>query len=85
MSQTGNAVTSSSKVKRPYRKGQPLSVSERKLRSVSRKKDTHKAVTVFIQNAQKDKLDALCAEYKMTQAELIELLIDREEMHQDKE
>ncbi|HBL5468180.1 TPA: transcriptional regulator, partial [Enterobacter hormaechei] len=42
MSQVGNAVTSSSKEKRPYRKGQPLSSGERKQRSVSRKKDTHK-------------------------------------------
>lgn len=80
MSQIENAVTSSLKAKRQYRKGQPLSVSERKLRSVSRKKDTHKAVTVFIQNAQKDKLDAFCSEYNLTQAELIELLLDQEDM-----
>ncbi len=80
MSQAQNAGTSSSNAKRPYRKGQPLSASERKLRSVSRKKDTHKAVTVFIHNAQKEKLDTLCSEYGMTQAELIELLIKRVEV-----
>ncbi|MFQ6247261.1 replication regulatory protein RepA [Yersinia enterocolitica] len=79
MSQAVNTETSSSKPKRPYRKGQPLSVSERKLRSVSRKRDTHKAITVFIQNKQKDKLDMFCAEYGLTQAEVIELLIEREE------
>lgn len=75
MSQVGNAVTSSSKEKRPYRKGQPLSSGERKQRSVSRKKDTHKAVTVFIQNANKHTLDTLCSEYGMTQAELFEFLL----------
>ena len=80
MSQAENAATSSSKAKRPYRKGHPLSSSERKLRSVSRKRDTHKAVTVFIRNSRKDKLDALCAEYDMTQAELLELLIEQEDM-----
>ncbi|EBP9549290.1 replication regulatory protein RepA, partial [Salmonella enterica] len=54
MSQIDNAVTSSSK--RAYRKGTPLSASERKMRSVSRKRETHKPVNVFIQNSHKDKL-----------------------------
>ena len=80
MSQIENAVTSSSKEKRPYRKGQPLSSGERKQRSVSRKKDTHKAVTVFIQNANKHTLDTLCSEYGMTQAELFEFLLEQEEL-----
>ena len=84
MSQIDNAVTSPSKPKRPYSKGQPLSVSERKLRSVSRKRDTHKAVTVFIQNAKKAMLDDLCSKSNMTQAEIIELLIERESEQRNK-
>lgn len=77
MPQVGNADTSSSKPKRAYRRGEPLSVGERKLRSVSRKKETHKAVSVFIRNAQKDKLDELCDEHGVTLAEMIEILIDK--------
>ncbi|MEZ2693713.1 replication regulatory protein RepA [Hafnia alvei] len=79
MSQSTNAETSSSKTKRSYRKGHPLSVGERKLRSVSRKKETHKSVSIFIRNAHKDKLDEFCDEYGLTQAEMIEVLIEREE------
>lgn len=84
MSQIENAVTSSSKEKRPYRKGQPLSSGERKQRSVSRKKDTHKAVTVFIHNANKLRLDTLCSEYGMTQAELFEYLLEQEVLRKPK-
>lgn len=76
MSQTENVVTSSSK--RAYRKGTPLSASERKMHSVSRKRETHKPVNVFIRNALKDKLDALCHECGLTQAEAIELLLERD-------
>lgn len=77
MAQVANADTSSPKPKRAYRRGEPLSTGERKLRSVSRKKETHKAVTVFIQNAHKDKLDDLCNESGVTLAEMIEILIDQ--------
>ncbi|HBH6890251.1 replication regulatory protein RepA [Serratia bockelmannii] len=76
MSQAVSVVTSSSK--RGYRKGSPLSVTERKTRSVSRKRETHKPVNVFIRNALKDKLDALCKECGLTQAEAIERLLERE-------
>lgn len=76
MPQSGNTVTSSSK--RPYRKGTPLSINERKMRSVARKRETHKPVNVFIQNAHKAKLDTFCQENGLTQAEAIELLIKRE-------
>lgn len=77
MPQIENTDASSAKTKRPYRKGEPLSAGERKLRFVSRRKETHKAVSVFIQNAQKDKLDELCDEYGVTLAEMIEILIDQ--------
>ncbi|EAM2340961.1 MULTISPECIES: replication regulatory protein RepA [Enterobacter cloacae complex] len=76
MSQAGNAGTSSSK--RAYRRGAALSTSERKKHSVSRKRETHKPVNVFIRNALKEKLDALCQEQGITQAEAIEQLLERE-------
>ncbi|MGF8942512.1 RepB family protein, partial [Klebsiella pneumoniae] len=52
--------------------------------SVSRKRDTHKAITVFIQNAKKAMLDDLCSKSNMTQAEIIELLIERESEQRNK-
>jgi len=76
MSQVENAGTSSTK--RVYRKGAALSSSERKMHSVSRKRETHKPVNVFIRNALKNKLDALCKEQGLTQAEVIEKLLERE-------
>ncbi|EEL3199967.1 replication regulatory protein RepA [Salmonella enterica] len=76
MSQVGNAETSSPK--RAYRRGAALSPSERKMHSVSRKRETHKPVNVFIRNALKDKLDALCRERGLTQGEAIELLLEQE-------
>lgn len=78
MSQSENAETSSSKPKRAYRRGAALSTSERKKHSVSRKRETHKPVNVFIRNALKEKLDALCLEQGLTQAEAIEQLLERE-------
>jgi hypothetical protein len=58
MSQIDNAVTSSSK-QTALRKGQPLSVSERKC-ALFQKKGTHKEINVFVQNAKKMMLDDLC-------------------------
>ena len=54
MSQVGNAVTSSSKEKRSYRKGNPMTASEKQLAAVARKRITHKEVKVFIRNPLKD-------------------------------
>ncbi len=65
------------KQKRVYRKGTPLSDAEKKRRSVARKKETHKELSVFIQNNHKDKLIVLCEEAGVTQARMIELLIDQ--------
>ncbi|WP_303632659.1 RepB family protein, partial [Escherichia coli] len=42
MSQTENAVTSSSGTKRAYRKGNPLTLAERQQASLARKRATHK-------------------------------------------
>lgn len=78
MSQIVNTVTSSLQTKRPYRKGNPLSPAEKQQASVSKKKLTHKEVKIFVRKPLKDHLVELCEEYGMTQAELIESLIERE-------
>ncbi len=68
----------SPKAKRLYRKGNPLSDSEKKRLSLLRKKDTHKEVTLYMRNAYKDGLVKLCKERGMTQAALVEYLIEKE-------
>ena len=78
MSQVGNAVTSSSKKKRSYRKGNPMTASEKQLAAVARKRITHKEVKVFIRNPLKDRMIALCDQEGITQAQFIEKLIERE-------
>lgn len=78
MSQVENAVTSSSKEKRSYRKGNPLTASEKQLAAVARKRITHKEVKVFICNPLKDRMIALCDKEGITQAQFIEKLIERE-------
>lgn len=76
MSQVGNAVTSS--LKRAYRKGNPLTGAEKQRMSVSRKKDTHKAINVFIQSELKHELTQLCEDSGLTQTEMIERWILKE-------
>ncbi|WP_164057797.1 replication regulatory protein RepA [Serratia marcescens] len=78
MSQAVNAVTSSSKTKRSYRKGNPMSATERQLAAIARKRETHKEVNVFIKNPMKDKLLQLCEEEGLTQGQMIEKLIEIE-------
>lgn len=78
MSQVENAVTSSSKEKRSYRKGNPMTASEKQLAAVARKRITHKEVKVFIRNPLKDRMIALCDQEGITQAQFIEKLIERE-------
>lgn len=76
MSQSANTDTSSTKKLRPYRKGNPLSVTERQQALIARRRDTHKEIRVFVQDSLKSQLQKLCKEEKMTQAELIAFLID---------
>ncbi|EOM9132945.1 replication regulatory protein RepA [Escherichia coli] len=76
MSQVVNAVTSSSK--RPYRKGNPLSAAERQQKAVARKKATHKEVRVFVRDSLKSQLQLMCENEGLTQAEMIERLIEME-------
>jgi len=78
MSQTENAATSSSKTKRPYRKGNPLSLSERQQASLARKRETHKELRVFLPNELKNLLQAMCEAEGITQAEMIERWIKKE-------
>lgn len=77
MSQSVNAITSSTGAKRPYRKGNPLSASEKQQAAVARKKLTHKEVKIFVRNSIKDKLLAECERQGMTQAEYIEKLLQQ--------
>ncbi|WP_409517612.1 replication regulatory protein RepA [Cronobacter sakazakii] len=60
---------------KPSRKA-PLTVRERKMRSVARKRETHSALNVFIHNSTKQRLDEICRESGLTQAEAIERLIE---------
>jgi hypothetical protein len=78
MPQAVNAVTSSSKTKRSYRKGNPMSATERQLAAIARKRETHKEVNVFIKNPMKDQLLQLCEEEGLTQGQMIEKLIEIE-------
>lgn len=75
MSQAVNAVTSSSKTKRIYRKGNPMSPSERQQALVARKKETHKEIRVYVQSDLKNNLQRLCEAEGVTQTEMIETLI----------
>lgn len=78
MSQVEGAVTSSSKEKRQYRKGNPMSATERQLAAIARKRETHKELKVFVKNPLKDQVIAICEEEGLTQAEFIESLLERE-------
>ncbi len=77
MSQSANAVTSSSTSKRTYRKGHPLSASEKQQAAVARKKLTHKELKVFVRNPIKDRLLIECEKEGVTQAEYIERLLQQ--------
>ncbi|HAK0381709.1 TPA: replication regulatory protein RepA [Salmonella enterica] len=74
--QVENAVTSSSK--RTYRKGNPVSARERQRLSLARRSATHKAFHAIIQIRLKDKLSELADEEGITQAQMLERLIESE-------
>lgn len=79
MSQSRSAVTSSSKEKRAYRKGYPLSASERQQSFVARKRETHKEIKILVPKELKRKFQEMCAERGLSQAELFSRLIDKAE------
>ncbi|GAL51811.1 putative plasmid replication regulatory protein [Citrobacter farmeri GTC 1319] len=78
MSQPGNAVTSSSKEKRQYRKGNPLTDAEKQRQSVARKRALLKEVKVFLDPQLKGYLLSMCEQDGLTQAEVLTTLIERE-------
>ncbi|HBP7716616.1 TPA: replication regulatory protein RepA [Escherichia coli] len=78
MSRPADKTTSSANAKRAYRKGKPMSASERQLAAIARKRETHKEVKVFVKNPLKDVMIAVCEEEGLTQAQFIERLLERE-------
>ncbi|MBD3701594.1 hypothetical protein IE987_30030 [Klebsiella pneumoniae] len=48
MSRSADKTTSSTNAKRAYRKGKPMSASERQLAAIARKRETHKEVKVLL-------------------------------------
>ena len=78
MSQTENAVTSSSGNKRAYRKGNPVPARGRQRASLARRSNTHKAFHAVIQARLKDRLSELADEEGITQAQMLEKLIESE-------
>ena len=78
MSQTENAVTSSSGTKRTNRKGNPVQPRERQRASLARSSNTHKAFHAVIQARLKDRLSELADEEGITQAQMLEKLIESE-------
>lgn len=77
MSQSANAVTSSTGTKRSYRKGNRLSDSEKQQAAVARKKLTHNEVKIFVRKPIKEKLLAECERQGVTQGEYIEKLLQQ--------
>ena len=78
MSQLENAGTSSSKVKRTYRKGNPVPAKERQKASLERRSETHRAFHAVISNEQKEQLETLASKDGVTQAKMIEMIIEHE-------
>lgn len=78
MSQPEKAVTSSSKEKRQYRKGSPLSDAEKQRQSVARKRASLKEVKVFLEPRLKEFLLSMCEQDGLTQAQVLSVLIERE-------
>jgi hypothetical protein len=75
MSQVVNGVTSSSK--RPYRKATCF-CGRTSAESCCPKKATHKEVRVFVRDKLKNQLQIMCENEGITQAAMIERLIERE-------
>ena len=78
MSQIENAVTSSSKAKRQYRKGNPLTDAEKQRQSVARKRALLKEVKVFLEPRLKVYLLSMFEQDGLTQAEVLTALIESE-------
>lgn len=79
MTKAVDSETASLNLKRPYRKGNPLSLAERQQAHVARKKNTHKEIRVLVENEYKAMLQCLCELEGLTQSEMIEKLIKAED------
>ncbi|EPK0234605.1 replication regulatory protein RepA [Escherichia coli] len=64
--------------KRTYRKGNPVPARERQRASLARRSNTHKAFHAVIQARLKDRLSELADEEGITQAQMLEKLIESE-------
>ncbi|MEQ5056063.1 replication regulatory protein RepA [Klebsiella michiganensis] len=82
MPQTDNTAANSSVRKRVAWKRAPLSGAEKQKNFVSRKKETHTAINVFIRKQLKAELVALCEAAGVTQTEMIERWISQESTKQ---
>ena len=55
-----------------------MSASEKQMAAVARKRVTHKEIKVFVRNPLKDILIDLCSRDGITQAQLVEKLLEKE-------
>ncbi|MGG6101251.1 MULTISPECIES: replication regulatory protein RepA [Pantoea] len=78
MSQSTSLNAATGKSKRVYRKGNPMPPKERQKASLERRSDTHKSLHAVILSSQKEKLEALASEEGLTQAQMLELIIENE-------
>ncbi|MCW8114198.1 RepB family protein [Yersinia intermedia] len=60
---------------RAYRKGNPLTSTERKDRYNIRMRETHKLINLYVENDVKTHIESMCREGGLTQSELIGLLV----------
>ncbi|MEQ1975452.1 RepB family protein [Xenorhabdus sp. SGI240] len=75
MSQASTAAASS---KRPYRKGKPLTGSEKQQAFVARRKAANdKTIRVYVSNELKLKLQKMCEVEGISQGEMISRLIEK--------
>ncbi|UIN02552.1 replication regulatory protein RepA [Yersinia ruckeri] len=81
MSQTTEAVPSSLRKKRPYRKGSPMTAVERQQIHIAKRKETHKELRVYVENSLKHELELMCKQNGVTQSEMIESFIKIALMH----
>lgn len=78
MSQVSNVETSSSKPKRQYNRGNPIPSKDRQQASLERRSATHKALHAVILISRKEQLAQLAEAEGITQAQMIEKLIELE-------
>lgn len=72
------AIDSDAILQRAYRKGNPVPARERQRASLARRSNTHKAFHAVIQARLKDRLSELADEEGITQAQMLEKLIESE-------